>query len=254
MWPLINILWLVVVTVNMGGWWRWALVSPDGVAPSRIVCVSASVNLPLHHKVHKFSSGTGSPVWSRKKNCKMVVVWWYMLLLLPWCIESVRPAEGQRQPLSASSATWWATFSNRASSEWWGRRHRATKHTEHRTWPASSRRHDSHSISDNKTTLATWTQTLTPIHVHQSKEMYSTTQNTHKKLKPGLVASYNIRPGNGEGRYWFRRFINSLPYLLGHLRLPTYLQPRTHTGHLTSHSWGKRCAVPFMSDFNTVSR
>jgi len=33
----------------MGGWWRWALVSPDGVAPSRMVCVSASVNLPLHH-------------------------------------------------------------------------------------------------------------------------------------------------------------------------------------------------------------
>ena len=44
----------------MGGWWRSALVSPDGVAPSRIVSVSASVNLPLHHKVQKFSSGTGS--------------------------------------------------------------------------------------------------------------------------------------------------------------------------------------------------
>ena len=29
-----------------GGWW-WALVSPDGVAPSRMVGVSASVNLPL---------------------------------------------------------------------------------------------------------------------------------------------------------------------------------------------------------------
>jgi len=35
----------------MGGWWRWALVSLDGVAPSRMVSVSASVNLPLHHKV-----------------------------------------------------------------------------------------------------------------------------------------------------------------------------------------------------------
>jgi len=33
------------------------MVSPRGVAPSRIVCV----NLPLHHKVQKFSSGTGSP-------------------------------------------------------------------------------------------------------------------------------------------------------------------------------------------------
>jgi len=36
--------------------------------------VSASVNLSLHHKVQKFSSGTGSPGWSRKKGCKMVVV------------------------------------------------------------------------------------------------------------------------------------------------------------------------------------
>ena len=33
------------------------LVSPDGVASSRMVGVSASVNLPLHHKVQKFSSG-----------------------------------------------------------------------------------------------------------------------------------------------------------------------------------------------------
>jgi len=55
-----------------GGWWR---VSPDGVAPSRMFSVSASVNLPLHHKVQKFSSGTGSPGWSRKKGCKMVVAW-----------------------------------------------------------------------------------------------------------------------------------------------------------------------------------
>jgi len=47
---------------------RLALVSPDGVAPCRIVCVSASVNLPLHHKVQKFSSGTGSPGWSREKG------------------------------------------------------------------------------------------------------------------------------------------------------------------------------------------
>jgi len=38
-----------------GGWWRWALVSPDGVAPSRMVGVSASVRLPLHHKVPRSS-------------------------------------------------------------------------------------------------------------------------------------------------------------------------------------------------------
>jgi len=58
-----------------GGWWRWELVSPGGVAPSQMVSVSASVNLPLHHKVQKFSSGTSSPGWSRKKGRKMVVVW-----------------------------------------------------------------------------------------------------------------------------------------------------------------------------------
>jgi len=49
------------------------MVSPDGVAPSWMVGVSASVNLPLHHKVQKFSSGTGSSGWSRKKGRKMVV-------------------------------------------------------------------------------------------------------------------------------------------------------------------------------------
>ena len=38
------------------------------------ISVSASVNLSLHHKVQKFSSGTGSPGWSRKKGRKMVVV------------------------------------------------------------------------------------------------------------------------------------------------------------------------------------
>jgi len=52
---------------KMGGWWRWALVSPDEVAPSWMVCVSAAVSLPLHQKVQKFSSGTGSPGWSQKR-------------------------------------------------------------------------------------------------------------------------------------------------------------------------------------------
>jgi len=74
--------WLVVfmshlTAPGMGGWWRWALVSPNGVAPSQMVGVSAYVSLPVHHKVQKFSSGTGSPAQSRKKGRKMavVVVW-----------------------------------------------------------------------------------------------------------------------------------------------------------------------------------
>jgi len=37
----------------------------------------------------------------------------------------------------------------------------------------------------------------TKEHIHQLKKS-TTTQNKHK-LKPGLVASYNIWPGNGEG-------------------------------------------------------
>ena len=44
-----------------GGRWRWALVSPDGAAPSRMVGVSASVNLPLHHKVQKSRSSLLAP-------------------------------------------------------------------------------------------------------------------------------------------------------------------------------------------------
>jgi len=44
------------------------------VAPSLTVGVSASVNAFLHHKLQKFSSGTGTPGWFRKKGRKTVVV------------------------------------------------------------------------------------------------------------------------------------------------------------------------------------
>jgi len=53
--------------VKNGGWWRWAV---NGVVPSWMVGVFASVNLSLHHKVQKFSSGTGSPGWSQKRAIK----------------------------------------------------------------------------------------------------------------------------------------------------------------------------------------
>jgi len=53
-----------------------------------------------------------------------------------------------------------------------------------------------------------------------------------KKLQRGLVASYDIWPGNGEGLFWFWRFINL--YRTDLLRqLQTYLQPRTPMGCLT---------------------
>ena len=52
------------------------MVSPDGVALSLMV----SVGLPLHIKVQKFVSGTGSPGWSQKKGHKMVVEWFITVL------------------------------------------------------------------------------------------------------------------------------------------------------------------------------
>jgi len=61
-------------------------------------------------------------------------------------------------------------------------------------------------------------------HIHQSKQMYNNT----KKLKPGLEASYDIQPRNGEGLFCFGRFIN---LLLTHL--PVYLQPRDQHGALS---------------------
>jgi len=54
----------------MGEWWTWALVSPDGAAPSRMDSVSASVNL----QVQKFSSGIASPARSWKKGHKTAAV------------------------------------------------------------------------------------------------------------------------------------------------------------------------------------
>jgi len=45
----------------------WSGAPPDG----HYACVS----LCLHHKVQKFSSGTGSPGLSRKKGRKTAVVW-----------------------------------------------------------------------------------------------------------------------------------------------------------------------------------
>ena len=54
--------------------WRpagWSVCLPLLISPCTI---KSSVNLSLHHKVQKFSSGTGSPGWSEKKGRKMVVV------------------------------------------------------------------------------------------------------------------------------------------------------------------------------------
>jgi len=101
--------------VKMGVWWRWALVNPDGVAPIRMVIVSASVNLPLHHKIQKFSSGTGSPGSSRKKGRKTVVVVWLIVATVAhlsycWAVvveAAYRPHDANRHiPISHLLSLW----------------------------------------------------------------------------------------------------------------------------------------------------
>jgi len=54
----------------------------------------------------------------------------------------------------------------------------------------------------------------TKAHIHQIKRNVTATGNKHKTLKPGLVASYNIRPGNGEGLFWFLALNKFVTYLL----------------------------------------
>ena len=41
---------------------------------------------------------------------------------------------------------------------------------------------------------------MTKVRSHQSQEMYCNTKQT-KKLKPGLVTFYDIRPGTGAGLF-----------------------------------------------------
>ena len=68
----------IPVELYWGGWWRWALVNPDAVVPSRMVGVSASVNLPLHHKVTIKSRSSllalAHPGGPRKRAIKRL--WW----------------------------------------------------------------------------------------------------------------------------------------------------------------------------------
>jgi len=53
------------------------------------VCLPLAISLHLYHKVHKFSSDTGSPGWSRKKGRKTVVV----VILLQY-LEMARQRDG----------------------------------------------------------------------------------------------------------------------------------------------------------------
>ena len=97
--------------------------------------------------------------------------------------------------------------------------------TSHSTQNWSFRRRSSQPISWLSTDKLKQTQRKqTCIRINR---IYYNIKLTPKKLKPGLVTSYDIRPGNGEGLFWFRRFINlSLTYLTRH---PHTYSPGTHT-------------------------
>jgi len=59
-------------------------------------------------------------------------------------------------------------------------------------------------------------------HAFTNQKKCTTTQNK-QKIKPGLVASYDIRLGNGLGLFWFRSFINLLlTYLLTYLAVKNW--------------------------------
>jgi len=58
-------------------WWRWALVSPHGVTPSRMISVSASVNLPLHRKVRSSFLAPAHPGGPGKRAVKRLWWWWW---------------------------------------------------------------------------------------------------------------------------------------------------------------------------------
>jgi len=76
------------------------------------------------------------------------------------------------------------------------------------------------------------TQKITVLH-HKKK---------HKKINTGLVASYDIQPGNGDGLFWFWRFINlSLTYL------DTYTQPQDPHGALDQVYPKVFQGLPFLS-------
>jgi len=64
--------------VKNGGWWRWALVSPDGVVPSQMVGVSASVNLPSHHN-SRSSLLAPAHLGDPRRAVKWLWWWWFQV-------------------------------------------------------------------------------------------------------------------------------------------------------------------------------
>jgi len=90
----------------MGRWWRWALVSADGVVPSRMVSVSAFVNLPLHHKSRSSLLALAHPGGTRKRAVKRLwkrMFFWYYYY---YCIHLMAIFPGCSSSSSGSLALW----------------------------------------------------------------------------------------------------------------------------------------------------
>ena len=78
----------------------------------------------------------------------------------------------------------------------------------------------------------------------QLGKLTTLTENLKLQLSPGLVASYDIEPGNGVGLFWDKHT---------HVYLFTYL-PRTHTGHFLmadQHTLGYLVPYHGMVDLHT---
>jgi len=89
-------------------------------------------------------------------------------------------------------------------------------------------------------------------HIFTNQKKYRTTQNK-KKLKSALVTSYDIRPGNGEGLLWFRRFIKC--HLFTYLRhLPTYLQDPQRQPFQTTSNQGQLSFLPLVGQEMSISQ
>jgi len=79
-----------------------------------------------------------------------------------------------------------------------------------------------------------------------------------KKLKPGIVSSYDTRPANRKGVFWFRHFKNlSLTYLLTYLdNYPLTYSPRPTPGenHRSSCKKSKKKCMPQQKKTNCKHR
>ena len=63
--------------VKNGGWWRWTLLSPDGVMFRQMVSVSVCVNLPLHQKSRSSLLAPAHPGGPGKRAVKRLWWWWW---------------------------------------------------------------------------------------------------------------------------------------------------------------------------------